>query len=154
VKRSAGIVLYRFAGGELQVLLGHMGGPFWVRRDAAAWSIPKGRVEEGEDPLEAARREFAEEVGPLPAGEPFFLGAVAQNKGKQVQAWALEGDFDIRSHRSMEVLVEWPPRSGRFQKHPELDRVAWFTMEEACVKAVKGQVPLLRALQQRLAGAG
>ena len=150
VRRSAGIVLYRIVDGEPQVLLGHMGGPFWRRKDAGAWTIPKGGYPPEEDALVAARREYAEEVGhPVPAAEPLPLGEVLQANGKIVTAWAVEGDLDPTSARSNFFHLEWPPGSGRQEAFPELDRVAWFSLEQAAAKAVAAQ----GAFFERLAAA-
>lgn len=145
--RSAGILLYRCRDGQLEVLLGHPGGPYWTRKDEGAWMVPKGAVEAGEIPLEAAKREFGEEVGPLPAGEPFALTTVRQNGGKLVEVFALEGDFDPENIASNEFELEWPPKSGRVQRFPELDKVAWMTLDEARRCTLKSQLPMLSALQ-------
>jgi predicted NUDIX family NTP pyrophosphohydrolase len=144
---SAGLLLYRTRDGTREVLLAHPGGPFWARRDEGAWSIPKGEVDEGEDPYAAARREFAEELGTQPPdGEPLPLGEVRLKSRKRVVAWALEGDFAPEQIVSMTFEVEWPPRSGQVGVYPEVDRVAWFDLETARVKLNAGQVPLLDAL--------
>ncbi|HEX3318041.1 MAG TPA: NUDIX domain-containing protein [Solirubrobacteraceae bacterium] len=149
--RSAGLLLYRLRDGAPQVLLGHMGGPFWARKDERAWSIPKGEHGDDEDPLDAARREFAEETGsPPPGGEPLALGQVRQSGGKRVTAWALQGDLDPATIVSNTFTLEWPPRSGRRQDFPEIDRAAWFDLPTARAKIVKGQVPLLDALERAL----
>ena len=143
---SAGLLLYRWSGGELQVLLGHMGGPFWARKDERAWSIPKGEYAEGEDPRAAAAREFAEELGAgPPAGEWLDLGEVRQS-GKRVVAYAVAGEFDPATAVSNTFEVEWPPRSGRRQTFPEIDRVAWFPLPEAAVKVVAAQAEFLTRL--------
>jgi predicted NUDIX family NTP pyrophosphohydrolase len=152
VKTSAGIVLYRWKGPELQVLLGHMGGPFWEKRDEGAWSIPKGLVEEGEDPLTTARREFQEEMGSLPEGDLIELPEIRQKSGKRVKAWALEGELDPAMHESNLFSLEWPPKSGNIQQFPELDQVEWMSMDKACSKAVEGQAELFRALERILQG--
>lgn len=149
-RRSAGIVLFRFADGGIEVLLGHMGGPFWARKDAGAWSIPKGEYDAGERPEAAARREFAEELGlPVPAGELLPLGEVRQRGGKVVTAWALEGDLDPAAVVPGTFELEWPPRSGTMRTFPEVDRVAWFTLAEAGAKIVTAQ----REFLDRLAAA-
>jgi len=146
-KRSAGLLLYRRRGGGLEVLLVHPGGPMWARRDAGAWSVPKGEYEAGEEPLAAARREFVEELGvPVPGGEVLDLGEVRQRSGKLVQAWALEGDLDATAIRSNTCLVQWPPRSGRQIEVPEVDRAEWFALEQAREKINAGQAPLLDRL--------
>jgi predicted NUDIX family NTP pyrophosphohydrolase len=130
------------------VLLVHPGGPFWATRDAGAWSIPKGEHADDEDPLTAARREFTEELGqPPPAGEPVALGEVRQKGGKRVTAWAIEGDLDPATITSNTFEIEWPPRSGRLQEFPEVDRVEWFSLEEASRRILEGQIPLLDALR-------
>ena len=125
----------------------HPGGPLWARRDLGAWSIPKGEYADGEDPLAAARREFAEELGsPAPAGEPVELGEIRQKSGKRVRAWALPGDLDAGSIRSNLFAMEWPPRSGRSQEFPEVDRAQWFALEEARRRLVPAQAELLDSL--------
>jgi predicted NUDIX family NTP pyrophosphohydrolase len=144
---SAGVLVYRRRT-RLEVLLVHPGGPFWAKKDAGAWSIPKGEFGEGEDPLTAARRELAEETGLVVDGELRPLGSVKQAGGKVVHAWALEGDLDADAIRSNTFSMEWPPRSGRMQQFPEVDRAAWFGIDEARVKLLKGQLPLLDALCQ------
>lgn len=142
---SAGILLYRRFGGELNVLLVHPGGPFWARRDEGVWSIPKGEYEGDEDQLAAARREFAEELGsPVPdGGEPLDLGEITQRAGKRVRAWALEGDLDASAIVSNTCQVQWPPRSGRMIEIPEVDRAEWLPLEQARVKINPAQVALL-----------
>ena len=152
VQRSAGILLYRRGpGGAVEVMLVHPGGPFWAGKDEAAWGLPKGIYEPDEDPLAAARREFAEETGsPVPPGEPIALGAFPQPSGKIVDAWCLEGDFDAESLVSNTCIIEWPPKSGKQLEIPEVDRAAWFTREQATDKVMKGQRAILDALWQRL----
>jgi predicted NUDIX family NTP pyrophosphohydrolase len=147
---SAGILLYRLSGAEPEVLLVHPGGPFWAKKDDGAWSIPKGLQEPGEEPLAAARREFAEETGTLPSGEAIPLGSFRQASGKTVTAFALAGDLDLAGFRSNSFEIEWPPRSGRRQAFPEADRAGWFTLAEARVKLTRGQLPLLDALARVL----
>ncbi|HVH00659.1 MAG TPA: NUDIX domain-containing protein [Miltoncostaeaceae bacterium] len=148
---SAGLLLYRVRDGALEVLLGHMGGPFWARRDAGAWSIPKGELADGEEALAGAYREFAEELGhPAPDGEAVPLGEVRQRGGKRVVAFALEGDFDPAALDPGTFEMEWPPRSGRRQRFPEIDRVAWLGLEDARRLVVRAQAELI----DRLAGAG
>ncbi len=153
VADSAGILLYRRAGGALNVLLVHPGGPFWGRRDDGVWSIPKGEYERGsEDPLLAARREFAEELGsPAPEGEPIELGEVTQRAGKRVHAWALEGDLDAGAIVSNTCFVEWPPRSGRQLEIPEVDRAEWLSPADARVKINPAQAALIDRLEAALA---
>lgn len=148
-RRSAGLLLFRRADRGLEVLLGHMGGPFWARRDAGAWTIPKGEPDPGEDLETTARREFAEELGlPVPAGRLHPLGEVRQSSGKVVTAWALEGDVDPDDVVPGTFELEWPPRSGRRQTFPELDRVAWFDLDTARAKVVTAQGVLLDRLEE------
>lgn len=147
-KYSAGLLLYRLP--KLEVLLVHPGGPFWAGKDAGAWSIPKGEYEGGEDPLLAAKREFVEETGHAPRGEPIVLGSFRQSSAKAIAVWAVQDDFDPTNLKSNTFTMEWPPRSGRMQEFPEVDRAAWFTLNEAERKILKGQVPVLRALAEAL----
>ena len=148
-KRSAGILLYRGSTEGLEVLLGHMGGPFWARKDAAAWSIPKGECEPDEEPLAAARREFQEELGlPVPEGELVELGEVRQSGGKVVTAWALAGDLDPADVVPGTFEMEWPRGSGKLKEFPEIDRAAWFDLATAEEKIVAGQRPLLGRLAE------
>jgi len=153
-KTSAGLLFFRTRPGTLEVLLVHPGGPFWVRKDDGAWSIPKGEISEGEDVLAAARREVEEETGAKPSGPFVALDPVRQAGGKVVFAWAVESDFDPATLRSNVFEMEWPPRSGRRQAFPEVDRAEWFSLEKAARKILKGQVPLLRQLEDRLRIAG
>jgi predicted NUDIX family NTP pyrophosphohydrolase len=145
---SAGILLHRTgADGAIEVLLVHPGGPFWARRDAGAWSIPKGEIAEGEDPLACARREFAEELGlPVPEGTATPLGEVRQKAGKVVTAWAVEGDLNPASVVSNTFAMEWPRGSGRLRDFPEVDRAEWFGLDEAAVRILDGQRSMLDAL--------
>jgi len=145
-KTAAGLLLFRHAPGGPQVLLVHLGGPFWARKDLGAWSLPKGEVAPGEDPLAAARREFREETGYDPQGAPFPLGQVRQTGGKVVYAWGLEGDFEPASLRSNTFSVEWPKGSGQMREFPEVDRAAWFDLAEARRRILSSQVPLLDVL--------
>jgi predicted NUDIX family NTP pyrophosphohydrolase len=146
-KTSAGLLLYRRRGPDVEVLIGHMGGPFWARKDEAAWSVPKGEYGPGEEPFAVALREFEEELGiPVPADDFLPLGEVRQAGGKVFTAWAAEGDLDAAAARSNTFTLEWPPRSGRIQEFPEIDRAAWLTVDEARTKLVRGQVPLLDRL--------
>jgi predicted NUDIX family NTP pyrophosphohydrolase len=151
-RRSAGLLLYRRREGAVEVLLVHPGGPFWANKDDGVWSIPKGEYAAHEDPLAAARREFAEETGAMPEGEAVALGAFRQSSAKIVDAWAVEGDFDPAALRSNTFTLEWPPRSGKTREVPEVDRAAWFAPEEAARKLLKGQRPILEALLARLGG--
>ena len=143
---SAGILLYRRPATGLEVLLVHPGGPFWARKDAGAWSIPKGLCEPGEDAGAAARREFAEETGLAVTGPLTALGSFRQPSGKVVVAFAAEGDFDPARLRSNTIELEWPPRSGRRIEVPEADRAEWFRPEAAREKLLKGQIAILEAL--------
>lgn len=145
-KRSAGLLLYRRRADAIEVLLVHPGGPFWAKKDLGAWSIPKGQYTEDEDPLSAARREFQEETGfPAPSG-PTPLGDLTQASGKIVVAWAAEGDCDPQKLVSNQCQVEWPPRSGRMIDIPEVDRAAWFSLDEARARILKSQQPFLDRL--------
>lgn len=151
VVRSAGTILYRHGEDGLRVLIAHMGGPFWARKDEHAWSIPKGEYADDEDPEAAARREFREEMGSdLPAGELAPLGIVSQSSGKKLAVYALEGDFDTTTVSSNTFELEWPPRSGRIQSFPEIDRAEWFDCATARTKLVKGQIPILDRLVAHL----
>jgi len=150
-QRSAGILLYRVAGGAPEVLLVHPGGPYWARKDAGAWSIPKGEYEDGEDPQSCALREFEEETGvELPPGELAELGSVKQKSGKVVTAWAAEGDLDAGAVTSNTFTMEWPPRSGTTAEFPEIDRAGWFEIETAREKLVPAQTEFLDRLLERL----
>jgi predicted NUDIX family NTP pyrophosphohydrolase len=148
---SAGILLFRRAGATVEVLIVHPGGPLWARRDDGAWSLPKGECNLGEEPLTAARREFAEEIGsPAPAGEPLSLGEVRLKSGKRVIAWALEGDLDVAAIRSNTFTMQWPPRSGRTQAFAEVDRGEWFTPARARVKLNPAQAEFVDRLLDML----
>jgi predicted NUDIX family NTP pyrophosphohydrolase len=149
-KTSAGLLVFRRRGGRIEVLLVHPGGPFWKNKDDGAWSIPKGEYDPGEDPLAAARREFEEETGIAPAGEFLPLREVRQAGGKLVRAWALEADYDPAAIRSNTFEMEWPPRSRRKQVFPEVDRAAWFALDEARVKILASQLPLLEELAAKI----
>ena len=149
-KTSAGILLFRRRPHGLEVLLVHPGGPFWARKDEGAWSIPKGEAHPSEDLLDAARREFREETGAAADGAVLDLGAFRQPGGKIVAAFALEGDFDPAALTSEPFTMEWPPRSGKTAAFPEVDRAAWFDLETAAGKILKGQSPILAALAERL----
>jgi predicted NUDIX family NTP pyrophosphohydrolase len=155
-KRSAGILLFRrvdTSAGEVEVLLGHMGGPYWSTRDAAGWSIPKGEYDADEMPLDAARREFEEELGvPVPAVDLVELGSVRQASGKLVTVWAGESDLDIGRFKPGIFEMEWPRGSGRRQEFPELDRIAWFGLDISRQKLVSGQRVFVDRLAERLAG--
>jgi len=147
VRHSAGILLYRRNGSSLQVLLAHPGGPFWTRKDLGAWTIPKGEVHDGEDVLAAARREFTEEIGFAPSGEELDLGEARQSSGKRVHIWAVRGDWDPTGLVSTTFPMEWPPRSGKTQTFPEIDRAEWFPIEQAHEKILPGQAVFLDRLQ-------
>jgi predicted NUDIX family NTP pyrophosphohydrolase len=153
-KRSAGILLFRRANESLEVLLVHPGGPFWATKDAGCWSVPKGEYGEFEDAFAAAKRELQEETGLVAAGEFIALGTFKQPSGKVVSAWALESDFDPQKLKSNFCSFEWPPKSGRFVEISEVDRAAWFTINEAKDKIVKGQVPILVSLAEKIGAAG
>ena len=149
-EHSAGILLYRRGDDGLKVFLGHMGGPFWAKKDAGAWSIPKGLIDEAEDPLAAALREFEEEVGqPPPDVRYVLLGDVRYTSGKLVTVFAAESDFHVDTLRSGTFELEWPRGSGRLHTVPELDKVDWFSLEDARARLVKGQVPLIDAIEAR-----
>ncbi|HXS40118.1 MAG TPA: NUDIX domain-containing protein [Stellaceae bacterium] len=145
-KRSAGLLLYRTRHGAIEAFLVHPGGPFWAKKDEGAWTIPKGEIDEGEDPLAAAMREFAEETGTMLQGEFRALPPVRQAGGKTVLAWALAGELDAAAIRSNEFEMEWPPKSGKRRRFPEIDRAEWFALEEARRKINKAQIALLDAL--------
>jgi predicted NUDIX family NTP pyrophosphohydrolase len=147
---SAGILLHRRRAGALEVLLVHPGGPFWRNKDEGAWMIPKGLVEEGEEPLACALREFEEELGTRPSGTPEPLCRIRQKGGKWVEAFALEGDLDPGAIVSNVFEVEWPPRSGRLQSFPEVDRAAWFSLAEARARILPSQTPILDALAAKV----
>jgi predicted NUDIX family NTP pyrophosphohydrolase len=148
-KFSAGLLMYRCPGGRLEVLLVHPGGPFWRHADLGAWTIPKGEYPPGESPLAAAQREFREETGQQAPGPFVALHPVTQSGGKVISAWACEGDWDPATLRSNTVSLEWPRGSGRMRQFPEVDRAAWFDLEEARLRINPGQVPLLDELLER-----
>jgi predicted NUDIX family NTP pyrophosphohydrolase len=143
-EKSAGLLVYRRSEAGVEFLLAHPGGPFWARRDAGAWSIPKGLIDEGEETLAAARREFEEEIGRPVEGDFAPLAPLKQNSGKIVHAWMVEADLELESFRSNLFEMEWPPRSGRLQAFPEIDRVGWFGPERALVKILPGQAGFIR----------
>jgi len=148
-RRSAGLLLFRQGIEGIEVLLVHPGGPFWAKRDLGAWSIPKGEYPEDEDPLTAARREFAEELGSSPPdGEMIELGEIRQKAGKVVCAWAVAGDLDPAQITSNTFSMQWPPRSGRIQEFPEVDRAQWFDLEEARERINPAQAALLDRLRE------
>lgn len=146
-KLSAGVLLYRTRDGVVEVLIAHPGGPFWARKDNGAWSIPKGEYADGEDPWAAAQREFAEELGlSAPAGTRLDLGQLKQSGGKVVTVFAVRGDLDVAGARSNTFELEWPKGSGTLRAFPEVDRVAWFSVAQARVKLLKGQLAFLDRL--------
>jgi predicted NUDIX family NTP pyrophosphohydrolase len=151
-RTSAGILLWRRRDDRLEVLLAHMGGPYWVDKDLGHWTIPKGEIEQGEEPVAVARREFAEETGSeLPDTPLVELGEIRQKSGKLVLAWAARGDLDAATAVSNSYQMEWPPRSGRVETFPEIDRVEWFKLKRARRKLKAAQVPFLDRLQAVLA---
>ena len=150
-RTSAGILLHRAGAAGREVLIGHMGGPFWAKKDAGGWSIPKGEYGPGEDAFAVAGREFEEELGtPVPATVFLPLGELRTTSSKVLTVWAADGDLDATAAVSNTFALEWPPRSGRMQEFPEIDRAAWFPVEEARTKLVKGQVPFLDRLLEAL----
>ena len=151
---SAGILLYRIRKGTLEIFLVHPGGPYWRNKDVGAWSIPKGLLEEGDDELAAAKREFQEETGSAIDGEFVELTPLRQASGKIVHAWVVEGEIDAASVRSNTFPMEWPPRSGKMQDFPEVDRGGWFTLDLAREKILNGQRAFLDQLERRLKAAG
>jgi predicted NUDIX family NTP pyrophosphohydrolase len=149
---SAGILMYQRRGDEILVLLVHPGGPFWAKKDDGAWSIPKGEYEPCEEPKLVALREFEEELGIRLQAEPVHLGEIVQRGGKRVTAFAVEGELDVEHISSNSFEIEWPPRSGRVQTFPEIDRAAWFPLDKARAKILAGQGPLLDMLADLIAG--
>ncbi|MCU1337422.1 MAG: Phosphohydrolase [Bryobacterales bacterium] len=149
-KRSAGVLLFRRKGSAPEVLLAHPGGPFWKNKEDGAWSIPKGEYGENEDPLAAAKREFAEETGVTLSGNFIPLGEIRQGGGKVVMAWAMEGDLDAANIHSNTFSMPWPPGSGKLQEFPEIDRAEWFNLDVARRKILKGQAELLERLGEHL----
>ena len=148
MKRSAGILLYRKSKAGLEVFLVHPGGPFFAKKDDGFWTIPKGEIEEEKDPLQEAIREFEEETSYKLKGKFIELGEIKQKGGKYVQAWALEGDVDPGKISSNEFEIEWPPRSGKKKKFPEVDKAAWFTIDEAKIKMNAAQLELIERLRK------
>jgi predicted NUDIX family NTP pyrophosphohydrolase len=149
-KKSAGILLYRFHNNLPEVLLVHPGGPFWVKKDLGAWSIPKGEFEADENPLDAAKREVEEETGIKVQGDFMELTPVKQKSGKVIYAWALQGNFNTAEIKSNTFEIEWPPKSGKKKAFPEIDKAVWFTMYEAKKKIIEGQVLLIKELEIKL----
>ncbi len=150
--KSAGILMYRYKNGELEILLVHPGGPFWARKDKGAWSIPKGICEKNENLLTAAKREFHEETGFNIDGEFIDLGEIKQSSGKIVHIWAVEGDIDPNDIHSNTFQLEWPKGSGRIRQYPEVDKAAWFPIKLAKEKIAKGQIGFLERLLKKLSG--
>jgi predicted NUDIX family NTP pyrophosphohydrolase len=151
-KVSAGLLMYRRRDLELEVLLVHLGGPLWVKKDAGAWFVPKGEVKPGEDELSAAKREFTEETGLAPGAELLSLGSVKHKSGKKVCAWAFQGDCDPSTMRSNTFQMEWPPRSGKTREFPEIDRAAFFTIEAAREKMHPAEFEFLPRLAELISG--
>lgn len=153
MKNSAGLLLFRRRAGRLEILLAHPGGPFWAKKEAGAWTIPKGEIEGEEDPLQTAVREFVEEIGVgVDVESAYPLGSIQQKSGKTVMAWAVEGDFDTTALRSNTFSIEWPPRSGRTAEFPEIDRVEWFDPDSARLKLNPAQVPFVDRVIDLAAG--
>jgi len=154
VKKSAGILLYRLLKNKPEFFLVHPGGPFWTNKDAGAWTIPKGEYDINEEPLAAAIREFSEETGHIISGNFISLTPIIQKAGKQVDAWALEGDIDTTNIRSNSFNIEWPPKSGNWKSYPEIDRAEWFNIKTAKEKINPAQVAFLEELIIKLDGPG
>ncbi len=151
MKTSAGILVYRRKNGQLEVFIAHMGAPWWAKKDQGAWSIPKGEYDENEEPLAAAKREFKEELGQLaPQGKYIKLGSIKQKNNKEVKAWAVESGLDVSKIKSNTFKAEWPPRSGKMQEFPEIDRAEWMSLEQAAPKLVPGQAEFLKRLAAKL----
>lgn len=150
-KTSAGLLMYRVRGGEIEVLLVHPGGPFWRNKDAGAWTIPKGGIQDGEDGLTAARREFEEETGFKPHGPFVELKPIVQKSGKIVQGWAFAGDCDPRQMKSNTFTMEYPPKSGQMREFPEIDRAEFFGLEDAKGKIIPAQIQFLEELCEKMA---
>jgi predicted NUDIX family NTP pyrophosphohydrolase len=151
VKKSAGLLMYRRRNGELEMFLVHPGGPFWAKKDLGSWSIPKGEYTHGEEPFEVAKREFQEETSFKAEGEFMALKPIKQPSGKIITVWAFEGDCDASKIKSNTFTIEWPPRSGKQQEFPEVDRAGWFTISIAKKKSTKGQIGFIDELCQLLA---
>ena len=149
-KQSAGLLLFRVVDSHLEVLLVHPGGPLWAKKDDGSWSIPKGEIAETEDPFEAAKREFKEELGSLVTGEAILLKPLRQPSGKIIYAWGVKGDFDPATMKSNTFTMEWPPKSGQKREFPEIDKAGWFPIEVAMRKIVKGQSDFIDQLKEKL----
>ena len=145
-KQAAGILLFRRGKAGVEVLLAHPGGPLWARKDYGSWTLPKGQFTDGELPLDAAKREFEEEMGSAPTGDFQSLGTLKQPSGKIIHAWAAESDFDSSSVKSNLFSMEWPPKSGQMGEFPEIDRAGWFPIDQARIRILKGQAPFLDRL--------
>lgn len=150
MKLSAGLLVYRIRDDQVEVLLAHPGGPFWEKKDLGAWSIPKGEYDEDKDPIKAAKREFTEEIGQLPPGGKLLELGTTKRNNKQIMAWAVEGDLDASSIKSITFSMEWPPKSANIQEFPEIDRAGWFSLSEAARKLSPGQVPFIERLTEHL----
>ena len=151
MKQSAGLLIYRQKNGKVEVLLVHPGGPFWARKDEGAWDIPKGEIDEGEEPFQAAQREFKEEIGTKPPqGKVQDLGKVKIKSGKEIQAWAIKGDLDLAKFKSDNFTMEWPPRSGKTQEFPEVDKAEWFDLATAKHKLNPAKVEFISRLETKL----
>ncbi len=150
MKKSAGILLFKSVNNQLEIFLVHPGGPFWKNKDLGSWSIPKGEYPDGENPLEAAKREFQEETGTMLSGNFIELNPVKLKSGKLIHAWALQSDIDAATITSNEFEMEWPPKSGKIKRFPEVDRGEWFTFETAVKKVNPAQVGLIEQLQKLL----
>ena len=149
-KKSAGLLLFRVVASHLEVLLVHPGGPLWAKKDDGSWSIPKGEFAETEDPFEAAKREFKEELGSLVTGEAILLKPLRQPSGMIIYAWGVRGDFDPATMKSNTFTMEWPPKSGQKREFPEIDKAGWFPIEVAMRKIVKGQSDFIDQLKEKL----
>ncbi len=150
MKQSAGILLYQIHKKNLQVLLVHPGGPFWAKKDAGAWTIPKGEFDDNEEPVAAAKREFEEETGQPVTGELILLKPLKQKSGKLIHAWAVEGTMDVTQLKSNTFEIPWPPKSGKIQSFPEIDKAQWFSIEEANEKIIPGQGGFISELKTLL----
>lgn len=148
--KSAGLLMYRFNNAKLEVLIAHMGGPFWAKKDVGAWSIPKGEFEPSEDPLDAAKREFYEETNIIPTGDFIELSPIIQSSGKQIYAWAFKGNCDTKLIKSNTFKMEWPPRSGKMGEFPEIDKAEWFDTSVGKDKILKGQRGFIDELISKL----